>query len=206
MRAIKIALDWFSSYLRGRQQAVRLDQSLSGWLDLSAGVPQGIVQRGKGLINESALKSPPRGGKEASSQLPWSNKLRAGINQYINKYGYQDAKTHIEKLVEETETAENVLLNVKVAHNGTIDIDFVPVLRSSKHKKENKRGLEFEPQWLVEFKEFIKALIQSYGRENVEKMMEPFIKTIEIKNLVKIKDIDGEYYFKILSWYIEGFL
>ncbi|XP_060807438.1 uncharacterized protein LOC132903372 [Amyelois transitella] len=36
-------LDWLSSYLRGRQQTVRLDQTLSSWRDLSSGVPQGGI-------------------------------------------------------------------------------------------------------------------------------------------------------------------
>ncbi|RVE41277.1 hypothetical protein evm_014068 [Chilo suppressalis] len=31
---------WFSSYLRGRQQAVRVDQTISDWCALTAGVPQ----------------------------------------------------------------------------------------------------------------------------------------------------------------------
>lgn len=34
---------WFSSYLRGRSQRVRLDDNLSDWCDIAAGVPQGGV-------------------------------------------------------------------------------------------------------------------------------------------------------------------
>ncbi|CAK1598320.1 unnamed protein product [Parnassius mnemosyne] len=37
------SLDWFSSYLRGRQQSVRIDELSSSWLDLHAGVPQGGI-------------------------------------------------------------------------------------------------------------------------------------------------------------------
>ncbi|KAJ8735149.1 hypothetical protein PYW08_014399 [Mythimna loreyi] len=36
-------LEWFSSYLRGRQQSVRAGDSASGWCDLAAGVPQGGI-------------------------------------------------------------------------------------------------------------------------------------------------------------------
>ncbi|XP_022836247.1 uncharacterized protein LOC111363635, partial [Spodoptera litura] len=35
------ALDWFQSYLRERQQAVRNEETLSNWCELAAGVPQG---------------------------------------------------------------------------------------------------------------------------------------------------------------------
>lgn len=38
-----LSLDWFSSYLRGRQQAVRADQDCSDWCDLVTGVPQGGI-------------------------------------------------------------------------------------------------------------------------------------------------------------------
>ncbi|CAG9133825.1 unnamed protein product [Plutella xylostella] len=38
------AVSWFSSYLRGRQQAIRCGSSdISDWADLSAGVPQGGI-------------------------------------------------------------------------------------------------------------------------------------------------------------------
>ncbi|KAG7304918.1 hypothetical protein JYU34_010320 [Plutella xylostella] len=37
------AVSWFSSYLRGRQQAIRSCSVLSDWSDLSAGVPQGGI-------------------------------------------------------------------------------------------------------------------------------------------------------------------
>lgn len=37
------ALNWFTSYLRGRRQAIRCDQTLSNWCDLDAGVPQGSI-------------------------------------------------------------------------------------------------------------------------------------------------------------------
>ncbi|XP_050558188.1 uncharacterized protein LOC126912056 [Spodoptera frugiperda] len=37
------ALDWFRSYLRGRQQAVRNEETLSNWCALAAGVPQGGI-------------------------------------------------------------------------------------------------------------------------------------------------------------------
>ncbi|KAM3961990.1 uncharacterized protein ACR2FA_003881 [Aphomia sociella] len=37
------AIDWFATYLRGRRQAVRIDQNLSDWYDLDAGVPQGGI-------------------------------------------------------------------------------------------------------------------------------------------------------------------
>lgn len=37
------ALDWFSSYLRDRQQSVRVDESSSTWCTLNAGVPQGGI-------------------------------------------------------------------------------------------------------------------------------------------------------------------
>ncbi|KAJ8732167.1 hypothetical protein PYW08_014897 [Mythimna loreyi] len=36
-------LEWFSSYLQGRQQSVRVGDSESGWCDLVAGVPQGGI-------------------------------------------------------------------------------------------------------------------------------------------------------------------
>lgn len=36
-------LDWFSNYLRGRQQLVRLGQTSSDWCSLTAGVPQGGI-------------------------------------------------------------------------------------------------------------------------------------------------------------------
>lgn len=35
--------DWFSSYLHGRRQRVRLEETFSSWCDTSAGVPQGGV-------------------------------------------------------------------------------------------------------------------------------------------------------------------
>ncbi|KAG6457203.1 hypothetical protein O3G_MSEX010168 [Manduca sexta] len=37
------ALNWFSSYLQGRQQLVRLDDSSSSWRDIDRGVPQGGI-------------------------------------------------------------------------------------------------------------------------------------------------------------------
>lgn len=37
------ALSWFSSYLRGRSQCVRSNETCSGWCDLTGGVPQGGV-------------------------------------------------------------------------------------------------------------------------------------------------------------------
>ncbi|KAJ8737077.1 hypothetical protein PYW07_000348 [Mythimna separata] len=37
------ALEWFSSYLRGRQQSVRVDENSSSWRDLDSGVPQGGI-------------------------------------------------------------------------------------------------------------------------------------------------------------------
>lgn len=37
------ALDWFHSYLFGRRQRVRVDDTFSSWCDLTAGVPQGGV-------------------------------------------------------------------------------------------------------------------------------------------------------------------
>ncbi|TLM45811.1 hypothetical protein FEC26_18970, partial [Acinetobacter baumannii] len=37
------ALDWFSSYLRGRQQSIHIDESSSSWCDLHSGVPQGGI-------------------------------------------------------------------------------------------------------------------------------------------------------------------
>lgn len=37
------AIAWFSSYLRGRSQCVRSNESSSDWCDLTAGVPQGGV-------------------------------------------------------------------------------------------------------------------------------------------------------------------
>ncbi|KAA5655277.1 hypothetical protein F3G58_31475, partial [Pseudomonas aeruginosa] len=37
------ALDWFSSYLRGRQQSIHMDESSSSWCDLHSGVPQGGI-------------------------------------------------------------------------------------------------------------------------------------------------------------------
>ncbi|CAK1581557.1 unnamed protein product [Parnassius mnemosyne] len=37
------ALDWFSTYLRGRQQSVRIGESASSWCDINAGVPQGGI-------------------------------------------------------------------------------------------------------------------------------------------------------------------
>ncbi|CAH2105832.1 unnamed protein product [Euphydryas editha] len=46
LRAVNIssaAIDWFHSYLSGRQQAVRSDDNSSDWLNLTAGVPQGGV-------------------------------------------------------------------------------------------------------------------------------------------------------------------
>ncbi|KAA5588071.1 hypothetical protein F3G61_31570, partial [Pseudomonas aeruginosa] len=36
-------LKWFTSYLRGRQQSVRIDESSSSWRDLDTGVPQGGI-------------------------------------------------------------------------------------------------------------------------------------------------------------------
>ncbi|KAA5772083.1 hypothetical protein F3H09_33840, partial [Pseudomonas aeruginosa] len=39
----KGALDWFSSYLQGRQQSVRNDELSSNWCNLESGVPQGGV-------------------------------------------------------------------------------------------------------------------------------------------------------------------
>ncbi|XP_052750401.1 uncharacterized protein LOC128200581 [Galleria mellonella] len=36
-----LVLSWFSSYLRGRQQAIRSGQTLSDWCELETGVPQG---------------------------------------------------------------------------------------------------------------------------------------------------------------------
>ncbi|XP_050357730.1 uncharacterized protein LOC126778279 isoform X2 [Nymphalis io] len=158
----------------------------------------GIVKKEKPLhINESKMNSLSQDVHTAVTQPLWMSNLRTRIDQYIKKYGYQDAKLHIKKLVEETENKENVLLNVKVAHNGIIDVDFGPVLRSSKRKKENKRGFDIEPQWLIEFKEFIQELIQNYGREKVENMIEHFIKTIETKHVVKIKDIDVNPYGEV---------
>lgn len=38
-----LSRDWFSSYLRGRQQAVRADRDYSDWCDLVTGVPQGGI-------------------------------------------------------------------------------------------------------------------------------------------------------------------
>jgi hypothetical protein len=38
-----LALRWFSAYLQGRQQAVRVDRALSDWCDLATGVPQGGI-------------------------------------------------------------------------------------------------------------------------------------------------------------------
>lgn len=37
------ALEWFSSYLQGRQQSIRVDDTLSDWCDLDSGVPQGGI-------------------------------------------------------------------------------------------------------------------------------------------------------------------
>ena len=37
------ALEWFSSYLQGRQQSVRVGQTISDWHDVTAGVPQGGI-------------------------------------------------------------------------------------------------------------------------------------------------------------------
>lgn len=37
------ALEWFSSYLRGRQQSVRVDECSSDWCELDSGVPQGGI-------------------------------------------------------------------------------------------------------------------------------------------------------------------
>jgi hypothetical protein len=37
------AIDWFSDYLRGRQQAVRVDRKFSDWCELATGVPQGGI-------------------------------------------------------------------------------------------------------------------------------------------------------------------
>ena len=37
------ALEWFSSYLRERQQSVHVDESSSTWCDLGTGVPQGGI-------------------------------------------------------------------------------------------------------------------------------------------------------------------
>ncbi|KAA5553110.1 hypothetical protein F3G54_32640, partial [Pseudomonas aeruginosa] len=36
-------IQWFNSYLRGRSQSVRYEESFSEWCDLTAGVPQGGV-------------------------------------------------------------------------------------------------------------------------------------------------------------------
>ena len=36
-------LDWFKNYLEGRKQRVVLSGSFSGWLDITAGVPQGSI-------------------------------------------------------------------------------------------------------------------------------------------------------------------
>lgn len=38
-----LAIEWFSSYLKGRQQAVRIGQSQSDWTELTSGVPQGGI-------------------------------------------------------------------------------------------------------------------------------------------------------------------
>ncbi|CAH2084018.1 unnamed protein product [Euphydryas editha] len=37
------AIKWFSSYLRGRKQAIRTDEGTSDWCEVSAGVPQGGI-------------------------------------------------------------------------------------------------------------------------------------------------------------------
>lgn len=37
------AIDWFHSYLFGRRQRIRIDDTYSSWCDLTAGVPQGGV-------------------------------------------------------------------------------------------------------------------------------------------------------------------
>lgn len=37
------AIDWFRSYLSGRRQRVRIDESYSSWCDIAAGVPQGGI-------------------------------------------------------------------------------------------------------------------------------------------------------------------
>ncbi|KAJ8728174.1 hypothetical protein PYW08_016559 [Mythimna loreyi] len=37
------ALEWFSSYLRGRRQSVRVGENSSSWRDLDSGVPQGGI-------------------------------------------------------------------------------------------------------------------------------------------------------------------
>lgn len=38
-----VSTSWFTSYLKGRRQAIRTGQSLSEWCDLEAGVPQGGI-------------------------------------------------------------------------------------------------------------------------------------------------------------------
>lgn len=46
LRSLNISpavVDWFFSYLHGRRQRVRLEESLSSWCSTSAGVPQGGV-------------------------------------------------------------------------------------------------------------------------------------------------------------------
>ncbi|KAA5646014.1 hypothetical protein F3G58_33680, partial [Pseudomonas aeruginosa] len=37
------ALEWFSSYLRGRQQCTRIDDTSSSWCNVNSGVPQGGI-------------------------------------------------------------------------------------------------------------------------------------------------------------------
>ncbi|KAJ0175142.1 hypothetical protein K1T71_009283 [Dendrolimus kikuchii] len=46
LRSLNISptvIDWFRSYLYGRQQRIRIDESYSSWQSLTAGVPQGGV-------------------------------------------------------------------------------------------------------------------------------------------------------------------
>ncbi|XP_073963346.1 uncharacterized protein isoform X2 [Choristoneura fumiferana] len=48
----------------------------------------------------------------------WLVGLRARIEKLVSRYGYEAAKSHIQKTVEDTEKKESVLLDVKVERNG----------------------------------------------------------------------------------------
>ncbi|XP_059049622.1 uncharacterized protein LOC131844698 [Achroia grisella] len=65
---------WFGSYLRGRQQAVRANQTLSDWCDLVAGVPQG----GRHAVNMTTNQD----GEPDTLKTYWDHFFKAETGTY----------------------------------------------------------------------------------------------------------------------------
>ncbi|XP_073963087.1 uncharacterized protein [Choristoneura fumiferana] len=126
----------------------------------------------------------------------WLVGLRARIEKLVSRYGYEAAKSHIQKTVEDTEKKESVLLDVKVERNGESAIMY-------EYNRQKKPLRSFDEDdiskttedpanntWVKHVENFIIAVISTYSKDQVEPQLKPAINAIEKDKSITISDID----------------